>query len=128
MSRAHPLRPALATFLAACFVLLGLAAQSPQLHELLCAVETLTGRHSASRNHGHESPGPDDSAPPSEGHDCAVTLFAAGTDAPSAFAVGTHLAFPLQNAPDFTCLLLSRTLRGPQRACGQPERTGPPAA
>lgn len=102
------IKPVLAVFLAACVLLLGLAALSPALHERLCD------------DHAHDS---DASGPASAGdHVCAVTLFAAGCDVaviPSLCAPPTLHA---EGVARFTELLLSRTLRGPERVCGPPAR------
>jgi hypothetical protein len=110
----HPflaIQPALAALLAACVLLLGLAAWSPSLHHELCA-------------HGDEPHGHDDApatpSPSNSDHLCAVTLFASGCEFP---ALPLSLTAPRVDAArvaSFTELLLARTLRGPERVCGPP--------
>lgn len=117
----------LAVLLAACVMLLGLAAHSPTLHQRLCvdAHETHLSDacdHSAAPPTAKHRPAdaPSDHASPEPDHACAVTLFAAGCETTAPL----HLAPPLALAPGsvahFTELLLARTLRGPERACGPP--------
>lgn len=96
--------PALAAFLAACVLLLGLAAVSPALHGELC-------------DHAHgEVSHADDDAP-----GCAVVLFAGGvtlsTPPPD---LPPPAALNAARVAAFTEIVLARTLRGPERVCGPP--------
>lgn len=112
MRSTHPFQPVLAVLLAACVLLLGLAAKSPALHEDLCVQG-----HAHADGHSHEHAPADD-----DDHACAVTLFATGCDAP---ALPLALTAPPSDAArfaSFTELLLARTLRGPERVCGPPAR------
>lgn len=124
----RPLRriqPALAALLAACVVLLGLAAVSPDLHALIHqrhGHDTTLAAHACGTDahHAVADTSPADAPALDAPHVCAVTLFAHGCD----IAVPIfHLAPPSLNATrvaQFTDLLLSRTLRGPERVCGPP--------
>lgn len=117
----------LAVLLAACVLLLGFAAHSPGLHERLC-VDAHEAHLSDSCDH------PDDhstaTTPPSDHHSahtspdhdhaCAVTLFAAGCETPVIFTHCPPLALHAEGVANYTELLLSRTLRGPERVCGPP--------
>jgi hypothetical protein len=123
------LQPALAAFLAACVLLLGLAAVSPALHESLC-----TGESQAHHNVAHQETvanvAPSDphhcdtsSTAPADGdddHACAVHLFAHGCTAnvPAVFSAPPELN--ATRVAHFTEFMLDRTLRGPARVCGPP--------
>ena len=115
------IQSAIAVLLTACVLLLGLAAVSPELHEGICHHEhpKLVAKQDAGHEHRPDSAGAD--------HDnseagCVVHLFAHGCD----IAVPVvHLSPPSLNATkvaQFTELMLSRTLRGPERVCGPPAR------
>lgn len=113
------LQPALAAFLAACVLLLGLAAWSPELHEELYAHGDTAHAHHPGHAHS-EDDSPAAPSPLADDHACAVTLFAAGCDAP---ALPLSLTAPPADAArvaSFTEILLARTLRGPERVCGPP--------
>lgn len=122
MRAATTIQSALAALLAACVVLLGIAAHAPALHDTLCRLDAAPHCATAdgADDHGHAH---DDDAPaPSLGsdHACAITLFAAGCEAP---ALPFLLAEPALNATrvaHFTEFMLARTLRGPARVCGPP--------
>ena len=105
-------QPALAALLAACVLLLGLAAWSPALHSELCphAHAEADGDH-----HHDEVPATTD-----VDHTCAVTLFAAGCDAPPPPLSLTALPAEAARVAAFTEFMLARTLRGPERVCGPP--------
>lgn len=117
----------LAILLAACVVLLGLANQSPGLHQRLCG-ETHGAQISDSCDHHEASaqaaPDPSDDhtghTAPGHEHGCAVTLFAAGCETIAAFDIPLPLALTPESVDGFIELLLSRTLRGPERVCGPP--------
>lgn len=114
----RPLQPALAAFLAACVLLLGLAAQSPELHEALCQHGKEHADHAA--DHAHADASADSEPATSDGAGCAVTLFASGCDTPPP---PLSLVAPALNAvrvAHFTEFMLARTLRGPARVCGPP--------
>ncbi|MEY4490032.1 MAG: hypothetical protein RIQ79_2540 [Verrucomicrobiota bacterium] len=108
------LQPALAALLAACVLLLGLAAYSPDLHEIICA-EQASFHH---RHTGHaDADGPHG---PAADHDCAVFLFAHGcTDTVPAIWISPTVLNATAVA-HFTEFMLARTLRGPARVCGPP--------
>jgi hypothetical protein len=111
------LQPALAAFLAACVLLLGLAAWSPALHAELCPQPSAHPHLAGEPAHDHEE------APlASSDHACAVTLFASGcltaTPPPALSAPVLHAA----SIPVFTERILPRIPRGPVRACGPPTR------
>jgi hypothetical protein len=105
--------------LAACVLLLGLAAHAPALHAEICT--ELHGHDHADHAdnasaHDHAEPAP---APVAD-HVCAITLFAAGCEAAPPPVV---LPEPVLNAirvAHFTEFMLARTLRGPARVCGPP--------
>jgi hypothetical protein len=114
------LQPALAALLAACVLLLGLAAWSPELHEKLCAHEHAVAHDPAhdhcSGDHAEHAP-----AAPAEEPACAVTLFASGCAvAPTAIPLSPPLGLSAARVTAFTELLFARTLRGPDRVCGPP--------
>ena len=72
--------------------------------EIRCGVMGLDRRHAAD-----------------DGHACAVTLFAAGCDvAPTAIPLAPPPELSAARVAAFTELLLTRTLRGPERVCGPP--------
>src|SRR5690606_22244123 len=114
--------PALAALLAVCVALLGLAAVSPDLHTRLCAQE-----NPAEYPHEHGGTlgvvdGDGDAGLPHDApeHVCAVTLFAGGCDQAPFFDFVVELRLTTLGVAQFTDLLLSRTLRGPERVCGPP--------
>lgn len=116
----------LAAFLAVCVVLLGLAGVSPRIHEQVCAhfrlPDTLSmADHHAEHDHdahGHAHPDVPDAS--EDDHVCAVTLFTAGCDTPSAPLFAPPPRLHAAGVASFHALLLERTLRGPQRVCGPP--------
>ncbi len=113
------IQPALAALLAACVLLLGFAAWSPELHEELCAHDHTDHAHP----HGHahaDDDAPGAPAPGGADHACAVTLFAAGCEPPALPLSTTAPTADAARVAAFTELLLARTLRGPERACGPP--------
>lgn len=116
------LRPALAALLAACVLLLGLAAWAPNLHACLHGGVACAGEHDhVARGHGHdhhEAPSAPDQA--TDEHACAVTLFAAGCDMPLLPLSLTAPPADAARVAAFTEFLLARTLRGPERVCGPP--------
>jgi hypothetical protein len=115
MRTLRALQPTLAALLAACVLLLGLAASSPTLHEELCAQ---VHAHDHAHDH-HDSPGAPALA--DADHICAVTLFAGGcTIAPASIPLSPPAALNTARVAAFTEFLLARTLRGPARVCGPP--------
>lgn len=129
-----PLRviaPALSALLAACVVLLGLAAVSPRVHAELCAQIGQGATHDHAHDHGDHAHAdharsdatdahPEADLPATGDHACAVTLFAAGCETPVVFQLCPPLALHAEGVASFTELLLSRTPRGPERVCGPP--------
>ena len=116
------LRPVLAALLAACVVLLGLAAVSPDLHGHICAAHAdHAPDHGPLATHDHGAPAASDKAP-TDDRACAVTLFAAGCETPMVFSLCPPACLHAEGVASFTELLLSRTLRGPERVCGPPAR------
>ncbi len=111
-----PLQPALAALLAACVLLLGWAAYSPALHQTLH--NDGHGSCAANATDSHHATAPEDADAPD--HSCAVTLFAAGCDAPSAPLFLSEPALNAIRVAHFTEFMLARTLRGPARVCGPP--------
>jgi hypothetical protein len=137
MSLLRPLQPALAAVLAACVLLLGWAAQAPDLHETLCRhiqenqahVDHADASHSdhladaacPKTSRAVASSAPDDaSASAPDDANCAVTLFAAGCETPPAPLWLAEPALNVVRVSHFTELMLARTLRGPARVCGPP--------
>ena len=110
MPSLRTITPALAALLAACVLLLTFAAVSPGLHEELCDHAHGDVSHAGNDN--------SDDAP-----DCAVMLFAGGvtlsTPPPDLLPPA---ALSAARIAAFTDILLSRTLRGPERVCGPPAR------
>lgn len=114
------LRSALAALLAVCVALLGLAAVSPDLHEHICAAHAdHAPDHGPLATHDHDAPATSDKAPVDD-QACAVTLFASGCETPVIFSLCPPAALHAEGVASFTELLLSRTLRGPERVCGPP--------
>lgn len=117
------LQPVLAALLAACVLLLGLAVQTPSLHEELCAYPHVKHDHAEATPHAHSHADDNASTPanaPADNHVCAITLFAAGCEAP---ALPVYLSEPVLNATrvaHFSEFMLARALRGPARVCGPP--------
>jgi hypothetical protein len=120
----RPLQPVLAALLAACVLLLGWAAYAPDFHEALCDHGHAHPAHDAAHAHGDSGHATDASgaaAPDtSDGASCAVTLFAAGCDAPTSPSLLVEPALSATRVAHFTEFMLSRTLRGPERVCGPP--------
>jgi hypothetical protein len=108
------LQPALAALLAACVLLLGLAAWSPALHDELCSHTHAEADGDHDHDKAHATPGAD--------HACAVTLFAAGCDTPPPPLSLIALPAEAARGAAFTEFMLARTLRGPERVCGPPAR------
>jgi len=119
----RPLQPVLAALLAACVLLLGSAAQTPSLHAGLCAYPHAEHDHLEATPHAHGHADDNASTPanaPADNHVCAITLFAAGCEAP---ALPVYLSEPVLNATrvaHFSEFMLARALRGPARVCGPP--------
>ncbi len=126
MSSPRTLKSALAACLAVGVMLLGLAAVSPRVHAQLCAqirAEIDHAHDHAHDGHAHGAHTHDESsgnAGSDEGHSCAVTLFAAGTEIPVSVYICAPVALHADGVASFTALLLTRTLRGPERVCGPP--------
>lgn len=108
------LQATLAALLAACVLLLGLAAWSPALHERFCADHATATSHAS---HDHDAPVGDDADPD---HRCAITLFDGGCVLPLEDPISPASALNAVRVAAFTELLLARTLRGPARVCGPP--------
>lgn len=121
----RPLHPALAALLAACVLLLGLAAQAPHLHEAICQHGKEHADHADhdathAADHAHADTSADSEPATPDDAGCAVTLFASGCDTPPH---PLSLVAPALNAvrvAHFTEFMLARTLRGPARVCGPP--------
>lgn len=142
MSLSTPIRHLLAALLAACVLLLGLATQAPSLHAALCGTIHAhhheaadcddqesgsflapLGAHASTEGQApshNGAPHPLDSSTAADNHVCAVTLFAAGCETPAVFSLCPPTTLNAVGVASFTELLLSRTLRGPERACGPP--------
>ncbi len=126
MAPSRTLKSALAVFLAVGVVLLGLATVSPSVHAQLCAQLREEVGHAHDHDHlghAHGGHGHDESpstAESSDDHGCAVTLFSAGCDIPVAALICPPVALHAEGVASFTALLLTRTLRGPERVCGPP--------
>lgn len=120
----RPLQPVLAALLAACVLLLGWAAHAPDFHEALCDHAHDHPAHDAAHepgdsSHAPDTPGTSEPHTP-DGAICAVTLFAAGCDAPTSPRLLVEPALNAICVAHFTEFMLSRTLRGPARVCGPP--------
>ena len=119
MPSLRALQPVLAVHLAACVLLLGLAAVSPRLHDLLCEHAHDVAAPSAVGDADHET----EPAADTGDHACAVALFAAGCSATAPHAsVAPPSALTAARVAAFIEIVLSRTLRGPERVCGPPAR------
>jgi len=110
------LRRLLAAGCAGLVLLLGLMAVNPALHDLAHRIATDDKPACAHHEHGHATPPADQTT---NGHVCAVTLFAHGLDltipvvAPVATPVAWHdLIFP---AVEETLLTAPRYLHQPER-------------
>jgi hypothetical protein len=115
----RPLQPVLAAILAACVLLLGLAASAPALHAVICLSHT-DHPQAAHATHGHCDHRDDAPAPDTTDHACAITLFAAGCDSPPPLFLLVEPALNAVRVEHLHELLLARTLRGPARVCGPP--------
>jgi ABC-type nickel/cobalt efflux system permease component RcnA len=127
------LSPLLAVVLTAAVLLLGLAAQSPALHRSLCAAHEIGLDHDHDHAHEHQhhaaheghadcdgpADKPQDLTPE---HSCAVTLFAHGCTPSVPLVFVSAPALTATAVAQFEALLLSRTLRGPERVCGPPHQ------
>ncbi len=117
------LQPLLAAALAACLLLVSLAAWSPELHERLHALSGCEAEmHENDAPHaGHDGSDHEHStAEQGSNHSCAVTLFASGCDKPAFFTLAQPVKMHAEGVASFTELLLARTLRGPKHVCGPP--------
>lgn len=122
------IEPALAALLAACVVLLGLAAVSPELHALIHerhGHDTTPAVHACHADSDIRHAATPDTSPAADlalddEHACAVTLFAHGCDLDVPVFHLSPTSLTATSVAQFTELLLSRTLRGPERVCGPP--------